>query len=208
MTIALNEQNKLEIPSCPNTLEVIDVEVLEVIDVEVVEVVEGPGVPPGPGGPDGKVPTPGDQSPRWGRNILLGFGALGLVVTVAASAIVIPHLNDGTGDRTYHPTTFAELDHDYEFGIGSLKVDLRDVDFPPGTHVITVDHGIGSAQVLLPAGVDYDVTGDVTAGDLDVLGESEDGFKNEVNAQSADNATATVIVDLEVDIGYGRVRQG
>lgn len=203
MTLALNEQNSLKAPNGPNTLEVIDVEVLEVIDVEIVE---GPEVP---GGPTGEIPTPGDHSPRWGRNILLGFGALGLVVTAAASAIVIPHLNDGTGDRTYHPTTFAELDHDYEFGVGSLKVDLRDVDFPPGTHLITVDHGIGSAQVLLPAGVDYDVTGDVTAGDLDVLGESEDGFQNEVNAQSADDATTTtIIVDLEVDIGYGRVRQG
>jgi hypothetical protein len=193
MTLVLSEQNNLEISNDPNNREVIDVEVVEVIDVE---------------GPDGGQPPPVDESSRRGRNILLGFGALGLIVIGTAAAIALPHVNDGTGDRTYHPTTFAELDHEYEFGIGSLKVDLRDVDFPPGTHVITVDHGIGSAQVLLPADVDYDVTGDITAGDLDVLGESEDGFNNDLNAQSATNATTTVIVDLEVDIGYGRVRQG
>jgi len=197
MTLVLSEQNNLEIPNDPNNLEVLEVlDVIDVIEVPDVEV------------PDVEMPPPVDGSPRWGRNLLLGFGALGLIVTATAAAIAIPHLNDGTGDRTYHPTSFADVDHEYEFGIGSLKVDLRDVDFPPGTHVITVDHGIGSAQVWLPADVDYDVTGDLNAGDLDVLGESEDGFNNDLNAQSATNATTMVIVDLEVDIGYGRVRQG
>lgn len=102
------------------------------------------------------------------------------------------------------------VDHDYQFGIGSLTVDLRDVDFPPGTHVISVEHGIGSAQVLLPADVAYDVTGSLGAGDLDLLGDSNSGFSNDSTAQSANagTASATVIVDLEVDVGYGRVRQG
>lgn len=100
-----------------------------------------------------------------------------------AAAVTIPHLDDGTGDRTYHPTAFAELDHDYSFGIGF-------------------------AEVLLPAGVDYDVTGDLTAGDLDILGASEDGFNNELTAQSDSGAPTTVIIELEVDIGYGRVTQG
>lgn len=157
---------------------------------------------------DGEVPPPADRSPHWGRNILLGFGALGLVMAVTAAAVTIPHLDDGTGDRTYHPTAFAELDHNYSFGIGSLEVDLRDVEFPPGTHVITVDHGIGFAEILLPAGVDYDVTGDLSAGDLDILGASEDGFNNELTAQSDNGAPTTVIIELEVDIGYGRVTQG
>ncbi len=201
MTLLIDDLNNLEIPKDPNSPD----------DPNNPEMPEDPRIPDDPNNLevlDDEVSAPGDRSPRWGRNILLGLGALGLVVTATAAAITIPHLDDGTGDRTYHPTTFAELDHDYGFGIGSLKVDLRDVDFPPGTHVITVDHGIGFAQVLLPADVDYDVTGDLTAGDLDVLGESEDGFNNELNAQSDSGAGATVIVDLEVDIGYGRVRQG
>jgi hypothetical protein len=155
-----------------------------------------------------ELPPTEPRSPRWGRNILLGFGALGLVAAATASAVALPHLDDGTGDRTYHPTTIADVDHSYQFGIGTLTVDLRDVDFPPGIHTIEVNHGIGSANVWLPADVDYDVTGDLGAGDLDVLGESEDGFNNSVDARSTTDGTTTVIVDLEVDIGYGRVRQG
>lgn len=201
MTLLIDDLNNLEIPEDPISPD----------DPNHPEMPEDPRIPKDPNNLevlDDEVPTPGDRSPRWGRNILLGFGGLGLVVTAAALAITVPHLGDGTGDRTYHPATFAEVDDEYQFGIGSLTVDLRDVDFPPGTHVVTVDHGIGPAQVLLPADVDYDVTGDITAGDLDVLGETEGGFNNELNAQSATNATTTVIVDLEVDIGYGRVRQG
>lgn len=148
------------------------------------------------------------HSPRWGRRLLIGFGAAALVAGVAATALAAPHLDDGTGDRTYRPSTFAEVDHEYGFGVGNLNVDLRNVDFPPGVHVITVDHGIGSARVWLPAGVDYDVVGDLDIGELDLFGESHDGFGNDLEAQSNEGATATVIVDLEVDIGYGRVTQG
>lgn len=153
-------------------------------------------------------PSADEHAPRRGRRVLIGLGIATLVVGTAVTALAAPHLDEGTGDRTYHPTTFAELDHEYRFGIGTLDVDLRDVEFPPGVHVITVDHGIGSARVWLPDNVNYDVTGDVDAGDLDVFGETEDGFGNELDAQAELGGAATVIVDLEVDIGYGRVRQG
>lgn len=69
--------------------------------------------------------------PRWGRRILIGSGIATAALAVTVFAVSAPHLSEGTGDRTYHPTTFAEFDHEYSFGIGSLNVDLRDVDFPP-----------------------------------------------------------------------------
>lgn len=153
-----------------------------------------------------------EDRPSTKRRVLQATAAVTALVAVIVFAIAAPHLNEGTGDRTYRPTTFAEIDHHYEFGIGSLTVDLRDVDFPEGTHFISVDHGIGSARVLLPTDVAYDVTADLEAGEIDILGETEDGFSNEINAQSStdtdDTTKATVIVDLDVDIGYGTVRQG
>jgi Cell wall-active antibiotics response LiaF, C-terminal len=157
---------------------------------------------------DEATPSAPTASPRWGRRILIGFGIVSAVTGAAVIAVAAPHLGDGTGDRSYHPTTFAAVDHEYSFGIGTLNVDLRDVDFPPGTHVIKVDHGIGSARVWLPADVNYDVTGDLDIGDLDLFGETNDGFGNTLDAQSDADSAVTVIVDLEVDIGYGRVSQG
>lgn len=167
-----------------------------------------PNTPNTPNKADEVTPSAPKTSPRWGRRILIGFGIVSALTAAAAVAVAAPHLGDGTGDRSYHPTTFAEVDDEYSFGIGTLDVDLRDVDFPPGTHVIKVDHGIGSARVWLPADVNYDVTGDIDAGDLDLFGETKDGFGKDLDAQADTGSTATVIVDLEVDIGYGRVRQG
>jgi predicted membrane protein len=127
---------------------------------------------------------------------------------VAVGAVAAPYLGDGTGDHSVHPTSFADVEAEYGFGIGTLNVDLRDVDFPAGVHVIDIDHGIGSARVWLPADVNYQVSGDVNVGDVDVLGETEDGFGNDVDARVDVDGTATVIIDLEVGIGYGQVRQG
>ena len=142
------------------------------------------------------------------RKVLLGTGAAVALTAIFVFAIAAPHLDEGIGDRTYNPTTFEAVEPHYEFGIGSLTVDLRDVDFPAGTHHITVDHGIGSARVYLPADVNYDVTGDLSAGEIDVVGETEDGFDNVVSARIDGSSAATVIVDLEVNVGHGRVRQG
>lgn len=131
-----------------------------------------------------------------------------LMVAVVLSAIVSPFLDDGTGDRSYRPATFSEVETDYRFGIGNLDVDLRDVEFPPGVHVVEVHHGIGSADVWLPADVSYEVSGDVEIGDLDLFGATEDGFGNELDAVADVGGSATVVVNFEVGIGYGRVRHG
>jgi hypothetical protein len=134
-----------------------------------------------------------------------------MLTAVTVVAVASPYLDEGTGDKDAHPTTFTDVQAEYSYGIGSMVVDLRDVDFPAGIHHIDVDHGIGSAQVWLPADVSYEITGDTDIGDIDVLGETEDGFNNEVVATSdtTANTTAntTVVIDFNVDIGYGRVGQ-
>lgn len=130
-----------------------------------------------------------------------------MLTTVAVVAVASPYLDEGIGDKNAHPTTFSDVEAEYSYGIGSMVIDLRDVDFPAGVHNIDVDHGIGSAQVWLPADVGYDITGDTDIGDIDVFGETEDGFNNEITATSDAASQATVVIDFNVDIGYGRVGQ-
>jgi hypothetical protein len=130
-----------------------------------------------------------------------------MLTAVTVVAVASPYLDEGVGDKDAHPTTFSDVQADYSYGVGSMVVDLRDVDFPAGVHHIDVDHGIGSAQVWLPAGVSYEVTGDTDIGDVDVIGETDGGFDNEVVATSNTASDATVVINLNVDIGYGRVGQ-
>jgi hypothetical protein len=130
-----------------------------------------------------------------------------MLTAVTVVAVASPYLDEGTGDKDAHPATFTDVQTEYSYGIGSMVVDLRDVDFPAGVHHIDVDHGIGSAQVWLPADVSYEVTGDTDIGEVDVFSETEDGFNNEVVATSNTTSDATVVIDFNVDIGYGRVGQ-
>jgi hypothetical protein len=146
------------------------------------------------------------RSQRGGGRGLIAVSVL-MLTAVTVIAVASPYLDEGTGDNDIHPTSFSEVESDYTHGIGSMVVDLRDVEFPAGIHTIDIDHGIGSAQVWLPANVNYQVVGDTDIGDVDVFGETEDGFNNEVDAQSDVEADATVVIDFNVDIGYGRVGQ-
>ncbi len=146
------------------------------------------------------------RSLRGGGRGLIPVSMIMLVV-VAVAAVAGPYLDEGTGDKNVHPTAFSDVESEYGYGIGSMDLDLRDVDFPAGVHTIDIDHGIGSARVWLPAGVNYEVAGDTDIGEIDVFGDTEDGFNNEVDARSDNTSSATVVIDFNVDIGYGRVRQ-
>ena len=146
------------------------------------------------------------RSLRGGGRGLIPVSML-MLAAVTVAAVASPYLDEGTGDKNVHPTEFSEVESEYSYGIGSIVVDLRDVDFPAGVHTIDIDHGIGSARVWLPAGVNYEVAGDTNIGNIDVFGDTEDGFNNEVDARSDNTSAATVVIDFNVDIGYGRVGQ-
>lgn len=137
---------------------------------------------------------------------LVGAALLPVVAICAAAA---PHLDEGVGDRSYHPTSFEDVEASYAFGIGNLEVDLRDIEFPPGEHVIKIEHGIGAARVQLPADVSYSVSGEVGVGKLDLLGQADDGFNTMLDAESGpggDTASAaTIVLDFDTSIGYGAV---
>ena len=146
------------------------------------------------------------RSLRGGGRGLIPVSML-MLLAVSVVAVASPYLDEGTGDKDVHPTEFSEVEAEYSYSIGSMDLDLRDVDFPAGVHTIDIDHGIGSARVWLPAGVNYEVAGDTDIGEIDVFGDTEDGFNNDVEARSDNTSSATVVLDFNVDIGYGRVRQ-
>ena len=54
------------------------------------------------------------------------------------------------GDRTFGPTTVQELERGYDMGVGSMRVDLRGVELPPGRTTLPLELGAGEIQVLVP----------------------------------------------------------
>ena len=76
--------------------------------------------------------------------------ALVLALPLGAVAATDLDVRGTWGDRTFHPATAAELAGGYEMGVGSMKVDLRDVDLPAGRTDLRLDMGIGEIQLLVP----------------------------------------------------------
>lgn len=102
--------------------------------------------------------------------------ALALVLPLGLVAASGVDLDGGIGERDYRPTSVAELQDAYQLGIGSLDLDLTDLDLPTGRTDVAVDLGIGEAVIYVPAGAC--VTSDIKldAGEVDVFDRQNNGF--------------------------------
>ena len=133
--------------------------------------------------------------------------ALALVLPLGIVAAADIDLDGGVGDREYHPATVAELRDQYEIGIGSIDVDLTDVDLPTGRTDLDIDVGMGEALVYVPR--DACVTSDVEigAGASDVFDEDYNGVDVTFAETPAPPAARPQLhIDAEVGVGAHRGR--
>ena len=153
--------------------------------------------------------------------VVAGFALIGTAfvggarwLIVPALALVLPlgivsaagiDLNGGVGDRNYRPSTTAQLQDRYELGIGSLIVDLRDVDLPKDqTTNLAVDVGLGEAVLYVPSDTCVSSNVQIGVGGSDVLDRGADG----VDVTYADDAPAPAgrpKLHVDADIGMGVV---
>src|SRR3954454_15999337 len=151
--------------------------------------------------------------------IVAGFALIGTAfvggarwMIVPALALVLPlgvvsaagiDLNGGVGDRDYRPSTTAQLQDHYELGIGSLIVDLRDIDLPKDqTTNLAVDVGLGEAVLYVPSDTCVSSNVQIGVGGSDVLDRGADG----VDVTYADDAPAPAgrsKLHIDADIGMG-----
>jgi hypothetical protein len=153
--------------------------------------------------------------------VVAGFALIGTAfvggarwLIVPALALVLPlgivsaagiDLNGGVGDRDYRPATTAALRDHYELGIGSMIVDLRDLDLPKDqTTNVNVDVGLGEAVLYVPADACVSSNVQIGVGGSDVLDRDSDG----VDVNYADDAPAPAgkpKVHIDADVGVGVV---
>ena len=104
----------------------------------------------------------------------------GLALAMAAPAGVVAaadlDTSGGWGDRSYRPQTVADLQPVYEIGAGEIRLDLRDIDFPPGQTRLRLDIGMGHAEVLVPKGMCVETDLDIGAGYVANFDERSGGF--------------------------------
>lgn len=132
--------------------------------------------------------------------------ALALAIPAGAIAAADVDVSGGKGEKRYRPGTAAEVRDRYELGVGELRVDLRDVDFAPGSRrEIDVDLGIGYAVVLVAEDVCVGTRAEIGAGDAEIFGRQEDGVDVDVEDLPRNNGAPQLLIDAEVDLGALRV---
>ena len=136
---------------------------------------------------------------RW-----LILPALALVLPLGLVAAADLDLDGGVGEREYRPATMGDLRDHYEVGIGSMDVDLRQLDLPSGRTDMAIDVGMGEAVVYVPE--DACVTSDVQigAGLADVFDRDNSGV-DVAFAEAATPPANRPQLHIEADVGLGVV---
>ncbi|KQV65033.1 hypothetical protein ASC64_15185 [Nocardioides sp. Root122] len=139
----------------------------------------------------------------WGR--AGGLIALGLVAALATAGASI---GDQFPDdhHTYVPTSPGAVEDSYDFGGGEFLLDLSavsDVDALDGRD-ITIDGVGGRIEVVVPDGMDVDVTTEVVAGDSRVFDQRNDGFDINVDG-SRDGGVGVPDMSINIDLVAGEV---
>lgn len=145
-----------------------------------------------------------------------GLVGLGIVVLVA-SLLVVPFSiigGDDIGGRQVVVTDVDELVNDQRLGIGSLVLDLRDLDLDDGEVVpVSASVGIGELRVRVPEGVRVSGDARVGIGAVDGTDGSRGGFGvdtalediHEVLGGDAATGADSPMLEFDLQVGMGQV---
>lgn len=139
---------------------------------------------------------------RW---VVLPALALAIPALFVAAAGI--DLDGGIGEKRYRPLAAADVRDHYELGVGSLTVDLRDVDLPAGERRLELDVGMGEAVVLVPDDVCVSTTAELGMGGVEVFDRDGGGIDVDwEDLAAAPAGTPRLVVDA--DVGLGAVEVG
>jgi hypothetical protein len=143
----------------------------------------------------------------YGRSRGLIFLGVGLAVATAlAAAVPNVELKGGVGERSWTPQTVNEASDEFRLGIGEGRLDLRELELPPGGSAdVTASIGLGELKVLVPDSYDVNLVADISLGKIQVNGEDlGDGNDQSVDT-FLDVPDETGTLDLNLDVGVGQI---
>ena len=143
---------------------------------------------------------------RGSRRGLVVLGVVVALIGIPALLVDDDLFSGGVGVSTKRPQTTADLEP-FRHAIGKLTVDLTAPDLDLDDQTVEASVGIGELLVLVPDETDVKVDAHVGAGNVDVLGEQEDGFDVDLDWISGTSGMQEVTLDLEAGVGDIRVER-
>lgn len=130
--------------------------------------------------------------------------AIGIVLAVALGiGSVFP--SGRIGSQQPRPDVAAEVRTHYKHGIGLLELDLTRVTDPAALlgRTVTLDAGIGQTKIIVPDGLNVDVSAEIDAGQIDVFGRTDDGTDVDLH-DVADRPTEPALT-IRIDQQLGNI---
>jgi phage shock protein PspC (stress-responsive transcriptional regulator) len=138
--------------------------------------------------------------PRW---LILPVTVLVLPLAVVSASDI--NLQGGVGDRSYRPTSVAQLRPEYRLGVGQMDLDLRSISLPPGQTEVRVSIGMGEAHVRVPSDACVSTTAQIIAGAADLPERVDEGVNLDVD-QHARAITGRPRLLVTADVGVGHLQ--
>jgi len=147
-----------------------------------------------------------------GRARWLALLGLLLVVPLAVTQVagdLALDVSGGVGERTVRVTDPADLDEGYRLGIGSLELDLRDLELEPGrTAVVEASVGLGELVVSVPPDVRVEGVARVRGGEVRLPDGSRFSGPGEraILVPGNEEEEGAGRVELRLDAAFGEIR--
>lgn len=135
--------------------------------------------------------------------VWFGLPLLTLLVVTGSTGI---SLRGGIGDRSYTPERAVEVRDEYRLGVGSLRLDLSDVDLSGQLKRVTLSSGVGDLEVIVPADADVSVDARAGVGEVKVFGRTENGTSPRIErVDSGPGGDGRIDLVLDIDVNAGAV---
>ena len=137
-----------------------------------------------------------------------GLIALGVILVpiVVASPLADLEIQGSIGERNVEVESVSDVEASYELGVGSMMLDLSNVDFDGQTVESSAEVGIGELVVLVPDNVRVVVDGEAGIGEVELFGRSSNGVGVD-RSDTSDGESGTLTLDLSIGIGTIEVRE-
>jgi predicted membrane protein len=127
-----------------------------------------------------------------------------LSLMVVAAAAIPASFTAGVGDRRFVVTEQAQLESNYEVGLGNLVLDLSELDLSQ-LRSVAVSVGAGELSVVLPDAIPVRITATSGAGEINLLGQRTDGVAVSREYQSESYTDSAVRLNLDLTVGAGSI---
>ena len=137
---------------------------------------------------------------------LVTLGVILAVLTLLTAVTPTEGFRGGIGDRRHEAATMSQLESPYRLGIGSMRIDLRDLRIE-GTVEVEADVGLGELLIIVPDDVAVDVEARSGAGEVRIFGERSDGIDVQDEFRSPGSDRDVLVIDASVFMGQVEVRR-